>query len=173
MTYVAAKNISLFAMVSKNIRAYFKAIGRRGGKERARRSSPATLSAQARNAVVSRWLRKRFGADNFQTLALPGWEIVDSGLRDLVNGSFTSVQALAVAELRPRLRFLGVPVPDGSPHIPNPRTLLYHTMETEQGDMAYVRFCALLERMNSFCDSLASIISIPQHTAHRNRRWTA
>lgn len=160
-------------MVSKNIRAYFKTIGRRGGKERARKSSSATLSSHARNAVVSRWMRKRFGADRFRVLALPGWEIVDVGLRDLIHGNFTSVQALAVAELRPRLRFLGVPVPDGSPQIPNPRTLLYHTMEMEQGGMAYVRFCALLERMNSFCDSLASIVSIPQHTAHRNRRWYA
>lgn len=160
-------------MVAKNIRAYFQTIGRRGGKARARRSSPETLAAQARKAVVSRWMRKRFGADSFETLALPGWDIVDAGVRDLVNGHFTSVQALAVAELRPRLRFLGVPVPDGSPHIPNPRTRLYRTMETEQGDMAYVRFCALLERLDSFCDSLVSIISIPHHAAHRNRRWTA
>lgn len=160
-------------MLSKNIRAYFKTIGRKGGRERARKLSSATLSSQARNAVVSRWMRKRFGVDNFKALALPGWEIVDPGLRDLVNGDFTSVPALAVAELRPRMRFLGVPVPYVTPQIPNPRALLYHTMETLHGDMAYVRFCALLERMNSFCDSLASMISIPRHTAHRSRRWYA
>lgn len=118
-------------------------------------------------------MRERFGADTFQALALPGWEIVDSGLRDLAHGNFSSVHALAVAELRPRLRFLGVPVP----HFPNPillpRILLYRTMEAKEKDMAYVRFCALLERIDSFCDALSLIIFIPQPTPHRQRRWTA
>lgn len=122
---------------------------------------------------MSRWMRKRFGVENFKALALPGWEIIDPGLRDLVNGDFTSMSALVVAELRPRLRFLGVPVPDVTSQIQNPRALLYRTMEAEQGEMAHVRFCALLERMNSFCDSLASTVFIPQHTTHRNRRWCA
>ena len=158
-------------MVSRSIHIYFKTIGRKGGKERARKSSSATLSSQARNAVVARWMRKRFGADNFKVLALPGSEIVDPGLRDLVNGNFSSLCALAVAELRPRLRFLGVPVPNVSNQISNPRALLYQTMEAKEGDMAYVRFCALLERLDSFCDSLASIVSVPQHAAHRHRRW--
>lgn len=160
-------------MLSKNIRAYFKTMGQKGGKERARKLSSTTLSSQARSAVVSRWMRKRFGVDHFKTLALPGWEIIDPGLRDLVNGDFTSVPALAVAELCPRLRFLGVPVPNVTSQIPNPRAQLYRTMEAEHGDMAYVRFCALLERMDSFCDALASTVSIPQHTTHRNRRWYA
>lgn len=142
-------------MITKSVRAYLKTIGRKGGNERAKKLSSAVLSSQARNAVISRWMRKRFGADNFKALALPGWEIVDSGLRDVIHGDFSSVHALAVAELRPRLRFLGVPVPDVSSQIPSPRTLLYHTMETKHGDMAYVRFCALLERIDSFCDSLS------------------
>lgn len=160
-------------MVSRYIRKYLKTIGRKGGKERAKKFSSATLSSQARKAVLSRWMRERFGADNFKALALPGSEIVDSGLRDLVNGDFLSVHALAVAELRPRLRFLRVPVPDLSNQISNPRTLLYHAMEAKEGNMAYVRFCSLLERMDSFCDALASTVSIPKNTTHRNRRWYA
>lgn len=158
-------------MISPNIRTYFKTIGRKGGKERARKSTPSTLSSQARKAVVFRWMRTRFGTDNFKALALPGSEIVDAGLLDFIHGNFSSVNALAVAELRPRLRFLGVPVPHVSNQIPHPRALLYHTMEAEHGDMAYARFCALLERLDSFCDALASIIPAPQHTIHRNRRW--
>lgn len=120
---------------------------------------------------MSRWMSKRFGANNFKALALPGWEIVDPGLCDLANGNFSSMNALAVAELRPKLRFLGVPVPEISPQILDPRLLLYRLMEKREGDMAYVRFCALLERMDSFCDSLASIASIPCQTAHCARRW--
>src|SRR3989338_6386991 len=158
-------------MASKSIHTYFKMIGRKGGKERARKSSATALSSQARGAVVARWMRKRFGADNFKALALPGSEIVDPGLRDLVNGNFSNPCALAVAELRPRLRFLGVPVPDVSNQISNPRVLLYQTMEAKEGDMAYVRFCALLERLDSFCVSFASLVSAPQHAAHRHRRW--
>lgn len=160
-------------MVSENIRTYLKTIGRKGGCARAKKLSPAELSSQARKAVVSRWMRKRFGADHFKELALPGAEIVDSGLSDLVNGNLSSVNALAVVELRPRLRFLGVPVPDVSSQIFNSRNLLYQMMETTEGEMAHARFCALLERMDSFCDALASIISAPKHTTHRHRRWTA
>ena len=173
LTYIATTYKILFIMVSQNIRNYLKTIGRKGGKARARKSSSTALSSQARNAVVSRWMHKRFGVDNFKALALPGSEIVDSGLRDVIRGNFSSVSALAVAELRPKLRFLGVPIPDMSKQIPNPRNLLYRTMEKAEGGMAYVRFCALLERMDSFCDALAGIISHPKHTAHRNRRWYA
>lgn len=160
-------------MLSRNVRAYLKTIGRKGGKERARRSGSTVLSSQARNAVVSRWMRKRFGVDTFEALALPGWEIIDPGLHDLVNGVFSSINALAVAELRPKLRFLGVPVPDVSNHIPNSRVLLYQAIEKTEGDMAHVRFCALLKRLDSFCDALASIVSIFRHVAHSDRRWYA
>ena len=158
---------------SQSIRAYLKKIGRKGGKTRAMKSNSETLSSQARHAVVARWMHKRFGAENFEALALPGWEIVDPGLRDLSSGIFSGVCALAVAELRPRLRFLGVPVPDVSNHISDPRPLLYRTMEERDGDMAHARFCSLLERMDSFCDALTLIIPSLQKTAHRNRRWYA
>ena len=173
MTYVAAKIILPFVMISQKVRNYLKVIGKKGGKKRARKLSSAALSSQARDAVMSRWLRQRFGVDHFKALALPGGEIVDSGLRDLAHGNLSSTEALAVAELRPRLRFLGVPVPARVNQTAHPRTLLYRTIEAEEGDMAYVRFCALLERLDSFCDSLASIIPVPRQTAHRHRRWYA
>ena len=160
-------------MVSRSVRTFLKTIGRKGGQERARKSSAAALSAQARHAVVSRWMRKRFGTDHFKALALPGWEVVDPGLRDLVSGNISSACALAVAELRPKLRFLGVPVPVVSDRIPKPRQMLYSLMEAQHGDMAHERFCALLARMDSFCDALASIIPVPHQPSHRGRRWCA
>lgn len=172
LTSVAAK-YRLKSMVTSNVRAYLKAIGRKGGKERARKLNFSTLSSQARNAAQSRWMLKRFGVGHFQALALPGSEIVDSGLRDLIQGDFSSVSALAVSELRPKLRFLGVPVPKLPDQIVHPRALLYQALEAQEGDMAYVRFCALLERLDSFCDSLASIIPTPKQSVHRQRRWYA
>ncbi|HLB59729.1 MAG TPA: hypothetical protein VJL87_06585 [Bdellovibrionota bacterium] len=160
-------------MIPQNVHKYMKYIGKKGGEARAGKLSMAARSSQARRAVLSRWLCKRFGTDRFETMGIPGWEIVDSGLRDLVNGNLSSVNALAIAEARPRLRFLGVPVPDVSSQISDSRTLLYHNMEKEHGDMAYTRFCSLLERVNSFCDALSSNMPIPQYSSHRNRRWYA
>ncbi|PIR25091.1 MAG: hypothetical protein COX62_02605 [Deltaproteobacteria bacterium CG_4_10_14_0_2_um_filter_43_8] len=158
-------------MAWKNVRHYLKTIGKKGGKARAKKLSTAKLSSQARTAITFRWMQKRFGVEHFAELALPGAEIVDVGLRHLNNRNLSSIEALAVAELRPKLRFLGVPVPDISQNMPQTRTLLYQAMEKQHGDMAYVRFCALLERIDSFCDALASIVPTPQPTTHRNRRW--
>lgn len=127
--------------------------------------------SQARRAIVSRWMKQRFGTNNFEKLGIPGWEIVDLGLRDLADGNHSSVAALAVAEVRPRLRFLGVPVPDVLIQNTNIRMRLYRTMEEQHQDMAHARFCALLERVDSFCDTLAVQIRIPKHSTHRHRRW--
>lgn len=160
-------------MTPKNIRKYLKTIGKKGGLERAKKLNSETRSSQARNAVMSRWMNKRFGTDSFEKMGIPGWEIIDSGLRDIVNGNLSSVNALAVAEARPKLRFLGIPVPDVTKQISNIRTLLYNTMEKQEGDMAHPRFCALLERVDSFCHALSSITPIPQCSPHRNRRWYA
>ena len=160
-------------MISRSVRSYLKTIGRKGGKERANKLSASALSSQARHAITSRWMRKRFGVEKFNELALPGSEIVDAGLRDLSNGNFSSIEVLAVAELHPKLRFLGVPLPEVVKQIAHPRTLLYQSMEAGEGNMAYVRFCALLERMDSFCEALASITPPPQPTTHRSRRWYA
>lgn len=160
-------------MVSSNVRKYLKTIGQKGGKERAKKLSSEVLSAQAQRAVMTRWIRRRFGVDSFKDLGLPGWEIIDLGLRDLVEGNTNSVNALVVLELRPRLRFLGVPVPKILDHISNIRILIYNKMKEEHRGMVYVRFCALLERADSFCDSLMSLYPIPKISPHRHRRWYA
>lgn len=160
-------------MVNLRVRSYLQSIGRKGGHARAQRLSPAMRQAQARRAAVSRWMRARFATETFETLAIPGWEIVDPGLRDLAQGSTTTVSALAVAELCPRLRFLGVPVPAISDQAGDLRAQLYRMMELEHADMAHERFCALLGRLDSFCETLAATVARPQEATHRNRMWCA
>ena len=118
-------------------------------------------------------MNQRFGVDRFEKMGIPGWEIIDSGLHDLVHGNLASVNALAVAEIRPKLRFLGIPVPHVFAPNFNSRAALYRATEEQHKDMAHARFCALLERADSFCHALAAIICIPQQSAHRNRRWYA
>lgn len=160
-------------MISPSIRKYLKTIGRKGGKARAKKMTCAARSSGARKAVISRWMQKRFGAENFKKLGIPGWEIVDAGLKDLVDGNLTSINALTVLELRPKLRFLGVPVPDVKKRSSNIRDLLYREMEEKHGDMAYARFSALLERVDSFCHALTSIGPVPKCSSHLQRRWYA
>ena len=160
-------------MVSQSIQNYLRKIGKKGGIQRAKNLTLAVRSAQARKAVLTRWMNKRFGVDCFEKLGIPGWEIIDSGLHDLVQGNLASVNALAVAEIRPKLRFLGIPVPPMFGPNANIRASLYRALEDQHKEMAHARFCALLERVDSFCHALTAIISIPQHSAHRNRRWFA
>ncbi|MCP5464937.1 MAG: hypothetical protein H7A33_07935 [Deltaproteobacteria bacterium] len=160
-------------MSTDPIRKYLKKIGKKGGEQRAKNLSAKARSTQARKAIATRWVRKRFGASDFKSLALPGAEIVDAGLNDLIEGNQVSVNALAVMELKPKLRFLGVPVPNVSFKNSSARQLLFSAMEAEHGDMAYARFCSLLERLDSFCDALAATTTIPKDSPHRNRRWYA
>ena len=160
-------------MISQDVQNYLKTIGQKGGKARAKNMAPKARSSQARMAVTSRWIKKRFGAELFANLGIPGAEIVDAGLKDIATGNLASVNALVVAEGRPRLRFLGVPVPDLPKSLCNIRNQLFGILSEEHGDMAYPRFCALLERINSFCDALAATYPIPKDSPHKHRRWHA
>lgn len=172
LTYLAAKyKICAGDMVNKMINSYLRNIGRKGGLARAKNLDSQKRSAQARMAVMTRWMNKRFGVDHFEQMGLPGWEIVDAGLHDIANGRLTSINALVVAEARPKLRSLGVPVPSVSGKISNGRILLYKKMGKLHGAMGYVRFCALLKRVDSFNNALASISFVPIKSAHRHRRW--
>jgi hypothetical protein len=158
-------------MIPKNVQTYLKEIGRKGGQARAQKLDTVARASQARKAVLSRWMKKRFGVRCFEEMSLPGSEIIDAGLRDLVHGNLLTVNALAVAEARPKLRFLGVPVPEIVNQISGPRQSLYQKMEEEHAGLGYARFCAVFERVDSFCHALASIIDIPEEPSHRERRW--
>ena len=83
---------------------------------------------------------------------LPGGDLVEAGLRDLGHG-VESTEALLVASFAPRLRRLGVAVPD----IPDPEHRLYALLARSNPDSAHRRYNALVRRMVSFSRSLASL----------------
>jgi hypothetical protein len=77
---------------------------------------------------------------------LPGADLVDAGLADLAGG-VESVEALLVAIGAPRLRLLGIEVPDG-PQQPEHR--LYALLARDDSDSAHARYNALVRRLVSF-----------------------
>lgn len=138
----------------KRVRERFKALGRRGGLTRAHRMSPEARTAVARNAAMRRWIRARFGANDFRALGLPGAEIVDAGLADLA-ASRETVESLAIGEAAPRLRREGVPVPQGTPQDPSAR--LYRLLEQRNAELAHARFTSYLRQLASFADACAAV----------------
>ena len=85
------------------------------------------------------------------TFSLPGEGLVEVGLRDLANG-VESIEALLVATAAPRLRSLGVAVPE-SPERPELR--LYALLARTYGDAAHSRYNGLMRRMVSYQRALA------------------
>jgi hypothetical protein len=77
---------------------------------------------------------------------LPGYELVSQGLEDLLAGR-ESESALLVAMAAPRLRGLGIDVPQGGGEQPAHR--LYELL-SETDDGAHSRYNALVARMVSF-----------------------
>ena len=78
---------------------------------------------------------------------LPGHELIQAGLRDLARG-VESVEALLVAIGAPRLRRLGLEVPE-SPFA-SPEHRLYERLREQDPDSAHSRYNALLRRLVSF-----------------------
>jgi hypothetical protein len=79
--------------------------------------------------------------------ALPGAELIESGLKDLRNGRET-VESLLVSIGSPRLRRIGVNVPETT--FPNPEHRLYDLLEQVDSDSAHSRYNALIRRLVSF-----------------------
>ena len=77
---------------------------------------------------------------------LPGGDLVRDGLDDLRNGRETA-PALLVAIGAPRLRRLGIPVPETAQ---DPEHRLYALLARTDGDAAHSRFNALIRRLVSF-----------------------
>ena len=86
--------------------------------------------------------------------ALPGAEIVEKGLADLTNGRRTEA-GLLVAIGAPKLRSLGLDVPDGPPDAEH---LLYDLLSQHDPDAAHSRYNALIRRLVSFERALACAI---------------
>lgn len=85
-------------------------------------------------------------------LALPGQEILDSGLVALAEGRET-VEALCLAIGAPRLRELGVELPADLPPCPEDR--LYRLLAEQDSDAAHSRYNALIRRLVSLERALA------------------
>lgn len=79
---------------------------------------------------------------------LPGSELVDAGLEDLRAGRETTSAAL-VRMARPRLRDLGLDVPDTEDDKPAGHAL-YELLATEDRATAHSRYNALVSRMVSY-----------------------
>ena len=78
---------------------------------------------------------------------LPGHELVQAGLDDLARG-VESIEALLVLIGAPRLRRLGLEVPDGP--FPSPEHRLYERLRQDDPDAAHSRYNALVRRLVSF-----------------------
>jgi hypothetical protein len=79
-------------------------------------------------------------------LDLPGGDIVQEGLDDLHGGRET-VPALLVAIGAPRLRRLGIAVPET---VNDPEQRLYALLTRAEGDAAHSQFNGLIRRLVSF-----------------------
>src|SRR6184192_1053782 len=89
----------------------------------------------------------RFSTGNDQSHALPGEDLIEAGIRDLHNRSET-IEALLVAIGAPRLRRLGIELPE---HLPdNPEHRLYDLLSKDDSDSAHSRYNAYLRRLASY-----------------------
>jgi hypothetical protein len=79
--------------------------------------------------------------------AFPGGDLVQEGLADLARGAET-VPALLVSIGAPRLRRLGLPVPETA--VPSPEHRLYEKLAESDPDSAHSRYNALVRRLVSF-----------------------
>jgi hypothetical protein len=79
--------------------------------------------------------------------ALPGGDLIEEGLRDL-NAQRKTVAALLIAIGSPRLRQLGIELPDNLPDIPEHR--LYDLLAAHEPDSAHSRYNAFIRKLVSF-----------------------
>ena len=114
--------------------------------------SPSARTAAARQAVIRRWTKERFGETTFQVLGLPGGEIIDVGLADLCAGRETP-ESLLVSLASPRLKREGVPLPRYVFDDADMR--LYRLLEREDECLAHARYLAYRDQAVSFADACA------------------
>lgn len=79
--------------------------------------------------------------------ALPGADLVEAGMKDLRAGRET-IAALLVAIGAPRLRSLGLELPDNLPD--NPEHRLYNLLAQDDSDSAHSRYNAYIRRLVSY-----------------------
>jgi len=77
----------------------------------------------------------------------PGGDLVQAGIADLARG-IESIPSLLVSIGAPRLRRMGLPVPDAV--IASPEHRLYDKLAESDPDSAHSRYNALVRRLVSF-----------------------
>ncbi|MXY53204.1 MAG: hypothetical protein F4Y86_11865 [Gammaproteobacteria bacterium] len=80
---------------------------------------------------------------------VPGQELVEAGLAALEQGEWT-VEALLVAVGAPRLRLIGLRVPELRDAPEHPELALYQALGRIYPDDAYSRYNALIRRLVSY-----------------------
>ena len=80
-------------------------------------------------------------------IVLPGEDLIEAGLEDLRAGR-ESIEALLVAIGSPRLRRLGLVLPDQLPG--NPEHRLYDLLAQDDQDSAHSRYNALIRKLVSY-----------------------
>jgi hypothetical protein len=78
---------------------------------------------------------------------LPGEDLIEAGVRDLIEHRET-IAALLVAIGAPRLRQIGIDLPDNLPETPEHR--LYDLLAKDDSDSAHSRYNALIRRLVSY-----------------------
>ena len=89
----------------------------------------------------------RHGHDEIMNATLPGNDLIEAGVLDLQAGRET-IAALVVAIGAPRLRRVGLELPDQLPNHPEHR--LYALLAKDGSDSAHSRYNALIRRLVSF-----------------------
>ncbi|HEV7786233.1 MAG TPA: hypothetical protein VGQ28_12895 [Thermoanaerobaculia bacterium] len=90
--------------------------------------------------------------------ALPGGDLVQEGIADLVRG-IESIPSLLVSIGAYRLRRAGLPIPDTV--IGSPELRLYEKLAESDSDSAHSRYNALVRRLVSFENAAECLISRP------------
>ena len=87
-----------------------------------------------------------FGSCNY-VWRLPGDDLIEAGVQDLADGNET-IAALLVAIGAPRLKRLGIALPN---HLPdNPEHRLYDLLAADDQDSAHSRYNAFIRRLVSY-----------------------
>lgn len=81
--------------------------------------------------------------------AFPGGDMIEQGLGDLAAG-IRSPEALLVLIGAPRLRRLGLKIPDGATLDDGPEHELYRMLAEQSPEGAHSRYNALIRRLVSF-----------------------
>lgn len=140
--------------MDQSTRRYLAEIGRRGGTRSRRTLAPeqarAMVATREARRAVREFERSAIGAASSD---VPGVEIVRAGLDDLARRERT-IPALLVSMAAPRLRLLGIRVPQGFPH---PEDALFDMLEEVHGRAAHARYNALVRRMVSFARAAAIV----------------